>query len=120
MLVRGAALCKPHRRAGRFLEQDARVFRSTMDLNYFGTVYAVRAVLPRMVERRAGHLVLVASAAAVCGARWQLSRRVHKHIVPGAQRQCPAWKRLWQLIQPFMWSLDKTLQSWSPAGTAVT
>ena len=38
-----------------------------MDLNYFGTVNAVRAVLPRMAERRAGHLVLVASAAAVCG-----------------------------------------------------
>ncbi len=45
------------------------MFRRTMDLNYFGTVNAVRAVLPRMAERRAGHLVLVASAAAVCGAR---------------------------------------------------
>ncbi len=45
------------------------MLRTTMDLNYFGTVNAVRAVLPRMAERRAGHLVLVASAAAVCGAR---------------------------------------------------
>ena len=39
-----------------------------MDLNYLGTVHAVKAVLPDMVAAGAGHLVLVASAAAVCGA----------------------------------------------------
>ncbi|KAK9824839.1 hypothetical protein WJX81_005235 [Elliptochloris bilobata] len=51
---------------GRFLEQDLSVFRRTMDLNYHGTVHAVKAVLPHMVAAHAGHLVLVASAAAVC------------------------------------------------------
>ncbi len=44
------------------------MFRRTMDLNYMGTVHAVKAALPHMVERGAGHIVLVASAAAVCGA----------------------------------------------------
>ena len=39
-----------------------------MDLNYLGTVHAVKAVLPDMIAAGAGHLVLVASAAAVCGA----------------------------------------------------
>ena len=95
------------------------MFRSTMDLNYFGTVYAVRAVLPGMVERRAGHLVLVASAAAVCGACWLVSKQLHKLSVPGAKRQRPAWNSLWQLIQLLMLLLYKALHSWSPAGAAV-
>ncbi|KAK9824854.1 hypothetical protein WJX81_008518 [Elliptochloris bilobata] len=37
---------------GRFLEQDLSVFRRTMDLNYHGTVHAVKAVLPHMVAAR--------------------------------------------------------------------
>ena len=54
--------------AGLFHEQDVSVFRKTLDLNYHGTVHAVKAVLPDMMAAGAGHLVLVASAAAVCGA----------------------------------------------------
>ncbi|KAK9824811.1 hypothetical protein WJX81_000602 [Elliptochloris bilobata] len=59
--------CAGSSRPGRFLEQDLSAFRWTMDLNYHGTVHTVKAVLPHMVAAGAGHLVLVASAAAVCG-----------------------------------------------------
>lgn len=38
-----------------------------MRLNYFGSLNAVRAVLPQMLSRRSGKVVLVASAAGVCG-----------------------------------------------------
>jgi 3-dehydrosphinganine reductase len=38
-----------------------------MDLNYFGAVNAVRAVLPGMLGAGRGHVVLVSSAAALCG-----------------------------------------------------
>lgn len=54
--------------AGRFLEQSLDVFASTMNVNYFGTLHVLKAALPAMVERRQGEVVLVSSAAAVCGA----------------------------------------------------
>ena len=41
-------------RPGYFQELDADLFRSMMDVNYFGTVNVVRAVVPSMIERRAG------------------------------------------------------------------
>eukprot|EP00455_Lapot_gusevi_P034742 TRINITY_DN3842_c0_g1_i2.p1 TRINITY_DN3842_c0_g1~~TRINITY_DN3842_c0_g1_i2.p1 ORF type:complete len:179 (+),score=54.12 TRINITY_DN3842_c0_g1_i2:82-618(+) len=36
-----------------------------MELNYFGTLHAVRAVAPSMIERREGHIVLVSSGMAL-------------------------------------------------------
>jgi 3-dehydrosphinganine reductase len=52
---------------GYFTELDDAVFREQMDLDYFGTLHAVRAVVPSMVERGRGHLVFVASTAALIG-----------------------------------------------------
>ena len=36
-----------------------------MDLNYFGTLNAVRAAVPRMIARHGGHIVLVSSGMAL-------------------------------------------------------
>eukprot|EP00966_Prymnesium_polylepis_P177995 4121675-Prymnesium_polylepis.1 len=36
-----------------------------MDLNYLGTVRCIKAVLPQMVARRSGQVIIVASGAAV-------------------------------------------------------
>ncbi|GID33425.1 3-dehydrosphinganine reductase [Paractinoplanes brasiliensis] len=43
------------------------VFAYTMDVDYFGTVWAVRAVLPEMVERGRGVIVGVSSVAGLLG-----------------------------------------------------
>lgn len=53
--------------AGRLLEQDVAVFRSTMDVNYFGVVNSVKAAVPRMVARGEGQVVIVASVMAIIG-----------------------------------------------------
>lgn len=72
-LYKGFCVCKSSpgdmqcKRAGRFLEQDLHVFEETMELNYFGTLRTIKAFLPAMVKRRQGEVVLVSSAAAVCG-----------------------------------------------------
>lgn len=39
------------------------VFRDTMDVDYFGTVHATKAVLPMMMARRQGHIVNFSSVA---------------------------------------------------------
>lgn len=63
VLVANAGAAVP----GHFEDLSLEVFRSQMELNYFGVLHSVRAVLPSMIERRRGHLVLVSSAAGVVG-----------------------------------------------------
>jgi 3-dehydrosphinganine reductase len=52
---------------GYFAELDDAVFRAQMEVDYFGTLHTVRAVVPTMTARRRGHLVLVSSTAALVG-----------------------------------------------------
>ncbi|WP_051637275.1 SDR family NAD(P)-dependent oxidoreductase [Rhodococcus sp. UNC363MFTsu5.1] len=52
---------------GRFLEVPIDEFESQMRLNYLGAVHAARAVLPGMVSRGRGHLVLTSSTAGMIG-----------------------------------------------------
>ena len=52
---------------GHFEDLPASVFDEQMALDYFGTLHAVRAVVPSMVERRRGHLLLVSSTVGLIG-----------------------------------------------------
>jgi 3-dehydrosphinganine reductase len=53
--------------AGRFLETEPERFRALMETNYFGTLWMVRAIVPHFRERARGHVVNVASVAALEG-----------------------------------------------------
>lgn len=57
----GAAIC------GRFEEIDVKDARWMMDLNYFGTYYATRCVVPGMKKAQDGIIVFTASQAALLG-----------------------------------------------------
>ncbi|KAI9912063.1 hypothetical protein PsorP6_008911 [Peronosclerospora sorghi] len=51
---------------GYFQEQDVSLYKKIMDVNYFGTLHAIKAALPAMVKRSeeggdGGHVVLVSS-----------------------------------------------------------
>lgn len=52
---------------GRFLEVPVEEFESQMRLNYLGAVHAARAVLPGMVARGRGTVVLTSSTAGLIG-----------------------------------------------------
>lgn len=54
-------------RPGHFEELSPEVFEEQMTLNYFGTLHPIQAVVPTMIERNEGHLVLVSSAAGIVG-----------------------------------------------------
>lgn len=60
-LVTSAGASNP----GYFLEQDPSIFDRTMQLNYMGNVHTIKAVAPIMKERGVGHIMIVASAAAI-------------------------------------------------------
>ena len=63
LLITSAGVAHP----GYFEQLPLEVFRTQMDLIYFGTLHAIRAVLPAMLERERGGLVGVSSGAALVG-----------------------------------------------------
>jgi 3-dehydrosphinganine reductase len=60
VLINNAGTSHP----GYFMEMDTKIFRETMETNYFGTLNMTRAVVPGMIQRGKGHIVNVSSAAA--------------------------------------------------------
>ncbi len=65
------------------LEEDADTFERLMAVNYLGTVYATRAVLPAMARRRSGTIVNVASFAGRVGAPFEAAYSASKFAVVG-------------------------------------
>jgi 3-dehydrosphinganine reductase len=63
VLVTSAGSAHP----GYFERLDDDVFREQMEVDYFGTLHAVRAVVPSMIERGHGHLVTISSTAGLIG-----------------------------------------------------
>jgi 3-dehydrosphinganine reductase len=63
ILVTSAGQARP----GHFHELGDEVFRRMMEVDYFGTLYAIRAVVPSMTARRQGSIVAICSATGVLG-----------------------------------------------------
>jgi len=63
LVVNSAGVARP----GYFHKVDLEDFRWQMDINYFGTVHTLRAVLPSMIERGSGHVVNISSVAGFLG-----------------------------------------------------
>ncbi|MFS8097961.1 SDR family oxidoreductase [Lentzea alba] len=63
VLISCAGLARP----GRFLELPDEVFREMVEVDYFGTLHVVKAVVPAMVARGSGSVVAVSSATALLG-----------------------------------------------------
>ncbi|MEA5499142.1 SDR family oxidoreductase [Limnoraphis robusta BA-68 BA1] len=52
---------------GYFKDVPIEIFEQTMAINYFGSLYAVRAVLPYMEPQKKGNIVLISSGAGLIG-----------------------------------------------------
>jgi 3-dehydrosphinganine reductase len=63
VLVTAAGSAHP----GYFDRLDDAVFRRQMEVDFFGTLHSIRAVVPSMLDRRRGHLVAVSSTAGLIG-----------------------------------------------------
>jgi NAD(P)-dependent dehydrogenase (short-subunit alcohol dehydrogenase family) len=75
LLVANAALSDP---AGPVYEADPDVWARTLDVNVMGTLRGSRAVLPGMVERGAGRIIVINSGAALTAGPYTSSYRVSK------------------------------------------
>lgn len=63
VLVTSAGVAHP----GYFEEVPVEVFERTMAVNYFGTLYPLKALVPAMRQRGRGAVVLISSGAGLCG-----------------------------------------------------
>ncbi len=63
LLITSAGISIP----GYFQELPIEIFEKTMAINYFGSLYCVRAVLPYMTPQKQGNIVLISSGAGLIG-----------------------------------------------------
>jgi 3-dehydrosphinganine reductase len=63
ILVCSAGVARP----GYFEQLDDDIFREMIEVDYFGTLWPIRAVVPAMIERGGGSIVGISSAAGIIG-----------------------------------------------------
>ncbi len=63
LLITSAGIAIP----GYFQQQSIEIFERSMAINYFGSLYTIKAVLPLMVRRNKGQIVLISSGAGAIG-----------------------------------------------------
>jgi NAD(P)-dependent dehydrogenase (short-subunit alcohol dehydrogenase family) len=68
---------------GPFLDQPETADRRQMDINVWGVTHGMRVVLPRMIGRKRGHVVNIASCAGKASAPFASMYSATKHAVVG-------------------------------------
>jgi 3-dehydrosphinganine reductase len=63
LLINSAGITFP----GLFDQLDHSIFRDMMEVNYFGTLYVTKALVPGMIQRGSGHIVNVSSLVGLHG-----------------------------------------------------
>lgn len=75
--------------AGYFHECDVSVYQQQMQLNYMGSLHAVKAVYADMVSRNSGHICFIASTLSLLGEQ-QRQHGWAARVCAGRQVQAPA------------------------------
>lgn len=65
------------------LESELSTYRRLMEVNYFGAVGLTKEVLPHMVERQSGHIIVTSSVAGKIGTKFRSGYAASKHAVQG-------------------------------------
>ncbi len=79
LVVNSAGVAHP----GYFQDLGIEIFHWMMDVNYFGTVYICKAVVPGMVARGSGHIVNISSGAVFIGRYGYSAYGATKYAVRG-------------------------------------
>lgn len=65
------------------IDTKLEVVRRVMEINFFGSVALTKAILPSMVERQSGHIVVTSSVMGKFGTRLRSSYAASKHALHG-------------------------------------
>ncbi len=79
LLINSAGIARP----GYAHELPLDVYRAMMEVNYFGTLHVIQAVLPGMLARGQGHIVNISSLAGIIGVFGYAAYGASKFAVTG-------------------------------------
>ena len=79
LIINSAGAAHP----GYAQELSFDIFRWMMKTNYFATVYVTKALLPRMIDRRSGHIINISSIAGFLGVFGYTAYGASKFAVTG-------------------------------------
>jgi 3-dehydrosphinganine reductase len=79
LVINSAGFAHP----GYFHELDLSIFRQTMEINYFGTLYITKAIVPGMMKRGSGHIVNISSGSGILGAFGYSAYSASKFAITG-------------------------------------
>ena len=79
LLINSAGIAHP----GEFYTLGLETFQSMMQINYFGSLHAIQAVLPHMLERGSGVIVNISSAAGYLNIYGYTAYGASKYAVAG-------------------------------------
>ncbi len=68
---------------GLLKDTEMAVYRRILELDFFATVALTKALLPSMIERKAGHLVVISSVVGKFGAPLRTGYSAAKHALQG-------------------------------------
>ncbi len=66
-----------------FAETDMETIRRLMEINFFGSVALTRHVLPHMMERKSGQIIVTSSVAGKFGTKYRSGYAASKHALQG-------------------------------------
>jgi len=66
-----------------FEETDLETVRKIMEVNYFGSVGLTREVIPHMIAKKSGHIVVTSSVAGKIGTKYRTAYAGSKHAIQG-------------------------------------
>src|SRR5699024_8310634 len=83
-------------------DTDMEVIRRVMEVNFFGTVALTKAVLPSMISRRSGHIVVTSSVMGKFGTRLRSTYGLPN--TPSTAILIPFGKRCMRITSGYHWS----------------
>jgi 3-dehydrosphinganine reductase len=82
ILINSAGIAYP----GKFVDLDPAIFKNVMDINYLGTVFLTKLILPKMIEKKSGYIVNISSLAALIGIYGYTAYAPSKYAIRGFSR----------------------------------
>lgn len=68
---------------GNFLEMDPETWKQTLEVNVFGTYHVTRAVLPHMLKKNQGDIIMISSSNGLKGTAGSTSYSASKFAIQG-------------------------------------
>jgi len=101
LLITSAGIAHP----GYFRELPIEIFEQTMAINYFGTLYCIKAALPHM-ESRGGQIVLISSGAGLIGIYGYTPYSPSKFAIRGLAESLRGELKIWNIGVSIVYPAD--------------